>query len=80
MKTKGNGYTLLVRTLQGKKPLGRPQHRITEDIKMDLAEIGKGGVEKIGLAQDRDRWRANNVVLLDAAQCDSSKKRRFGGK
>jgi hypothetical protein len=25
---------------------------------MDLREIGLGGVDWIGLAQDRDRWRA----------------------
>jgi hypothetical protein len=25
---------------------------------MDLVEIGMGGVDWIGLAQDRDKWRA----------------------
>jgi hypothetical protein len=29
-----------------------------DNIKMDLAEIGWGGVDWIGLAQDRDKWRA----------------------
>jgi hypothetical protein len=28
------------------------------DIKMDLGEIGWGGVDWIVLAQDRDKWRA----------------------
>jgi hypothetical protein len=33
---------------------------------MDLVEVGWGDVEWIGLAQDRDRWRAlvNEVVNL----------------
>jgi hypothetical protein len=31
----------------------------TEDnIKMDLREVGWGGIDWINLAQDRDRWRA----------------------
>jgi hypothetical protein len=31
---------------------------------MDLGEIGWGDVDWIGLAQDRDRWRAlGNVVM-----------------
>jgi hypothetical protein len=28
------------------------------DIKIDLGEIGWGGVDWIGLAQDKDQWRA----------------------
>jgi hypothetical protein len=28
------------------------------NIRMDLGEVGWGGVDWIGLAQDRDRWRA----------------------
>jgi hypothetical protein len=51
---KKNAYRLLV----GKRPLGRPIHRWVYNIKMDLLEIGWGGVEWIGLAQDRDKWRA----------------------
>jgi hypothetical protein len=35
-------------------------------IKMDLGEIGWGDVDWIGLAQDRDKWRAfvNAVMNL----------------
>jgi hypothetical protein len=48
----------------GKRPLGRPRYRWVDNIKMDLGERGWGGVDWIGLAQDRDKWRALvNVVM-----------------
>jgi hypothetical protein len=36
------------------------------NIKLALGEIGWGGVDWIGLVQDRDRWRAlvNSVLNL----------------
>jgi hypothetical protein len=40
---------------RGKRPLGRPRRRWVDNIKMDLLEIGWGGVDWIGLAQDRDK-------------------------
>jgi hypothetical protein len=43
---------------EGKKLLGRPRHRWEDNISMDLREVGCGGMDWIGLAQDRDRWRA----------------------
>jgi hypothetical protein len=43
---------------EGKRPLQRPRRRWGDGIKIDLGEIGWGGVEWIQLAQDRDRWRA----------------------
>jgi hypothetical protein len=36
----------------------RPRRRWEDGIRMDLTEIGLGGVEWIRLSQDRDRWRA----------------------
>jgi len=35
---------------QGKRPLGRPRHRLKDNIKMDLQEVGYGGMEWIQLA------------------------------
>jgi hypothetical protein len=51
---------------EAKRPLGRPRHRWVNNIKMDLLEIGWGGVDWIGQAQDRDKWRAlvNAVMNL----------------
>jgi len=41
-----------------KEPLGRPRRRWENNIKMDLQEVGCGGVDWIEFIQDRDRWRA----------------------
>jgi hypothetical protein len=55
---KRNVCRLLVGKPEGKRPLGRPRRRRIDNIKMDFLEIGWGGVDWIGLAQDRYRWRA----------------------
>jgi len=59
-------YRVLVGKPDGKKPLGRPRRRWGDNIKMDIQEVGCGGVDWIELAQDRDRWRAlvNGVMNL----------------
>jgi hypothetical protein len=51
-------YKVLVGEPEGKRPLGRPRRRWEDGIRMDLREIGLGGVDWIRLSQDRDRWRA----------------------
>jgi hypothetical protein len=52
---------------EGRRPLGRPRRRWLDNIRMDLVEVG-WGMSWIGLAQDRDRWRAlvNSVLNLRA--------------
>jgi hypothetical protein len=63
---KRNAYMLLVGKSEGKRPLGRPRRRWVNNIRMDLLEVGWGNVDWIGLAQDRNRWRAlvNSVINL----------------
>jgi hypothetical protein len=58
---KRNAYRLLVGKPEGWRPLGRSRH-----MWVDLLEIGSGGVDWIGLARDRDEWRAlvNAVMNL----------------
>ena len=51
-------YRAVMGKLEGKRPLGRPRRRWEDNIKMDLQEMGCGGMDWIELAQDRDRWRA----------------------
>ena len=50
-------YKVLVRRPEGKRPLGRPRRRWEYNIKIDLQEMGCGGMGWIGVAQNRDRWR-----------------------
>ena len=59
-------YGVSVRRPEGKRQLGRPKHRWEDNIKMDLQEVGCGGMDWIELAQDRDRWRelVNAVMNL----------------
>jgi hypothetical protein len=51
---------------EGKRLLGRPRRKWVDNIRMDLVETGWGGVDWIGLAQDRDKWRAfaNSILNL----------------
>jgi hypothetical protein len=71
---KGNAHRLLVGKPEEKRPLGRPRRRWVDNIKMDLGEVGWGGVDWIGLAQDRDRWREvmNLGVPQNAEKLSSS--------
>jgi hypothetical protein len=41
-----------------KRSFERPRRRWEDNIKMDLQEVGCGGVDWIELAENRDRWRA----------------------
>jgi hypothetical protein len=56
MGKKTNTYRLLVGKPERKRPLGRPRYRWVHNIKTDLGEKGWGGVDWIGLAQDRNKW------------------------
>jgi hypothetical protein len=58
MGERRGAYRVLVVKPEGRRPLGRRRHRWEDNIKTDLREVGCGCVEWIGLAQDRDWWRA----------------------
>ena len=47
---------VLVGKPEGKRPLGRPRLRWEDNIKMELQEVRCGGMDRIELAQNRDRW------------------------
>jgi hypothetical protein len=54
---------LLIGKPEGKRPLGRPRFRRLDNIKMDLGEIGCGGVDWIVLAQDAEKWGKLSYIL-----------------
>jgi len=62
MGEKKGVYRVLVGKPEGRRPLGSPKRRWEDNIKMDLQEVGCGGMDWIELAQDRGRWR----VLVNA--------------
>jgi hypothetical protein len=61
-----NGEKRKAREPERKRPLGRPRRRCVDNIRLGLGEVGWGVVDWIGLAQDRNRWRAlvNSVLNL----------------
>jgi hypothetical protein len=63
---KRNAFRLLVGKPEEKRPLGRQRRRWVDNIRMDLGEVGWSNVDCIGLAKDRNMWRAvvNSVLNL----------------
>jgi hypothetical protein len=66
MWEKRNSYRILMGKPEGKRPIGRHRCRWEDNIRMDLGEIGWGGMDWIDLAQDRNQWRplVNTVMNL----------------
>jgi hypothetical protein len=62
MEANRNAY----RILTGKPERKRPRRRWVDNIKMDLREIRRDGMDWIDLAQDRVQWKAvvNTVINL----------------
>ena len=65
MGERSDVYRVLVGKPERKRPLGRHRRRWKDNIKMDLQEVGCGGMDWIELAQDRDRWRALVNALMN---------------
>jgi hypothetical protein len=53
MGERRGAYRDLVGKPEERRPLGRPRRRWENNIKMDLPEVGWGGMDWINLAQDR---------------------------
>ena len=66
MGERRGAYRGLMGKPEGRRPLERPRRRWEDNIKMDLREVGWGGMDWINLAQDRDRWQTlvNAVMNL----------------
>ena len=58
-------FRVLVGKPEGKWPLGRPRRRWEDNIKLDLQEVRCGGMDWIELAQDRKKWRALVIAVMN---------------
>ena len=56
MGEKGGAYRVLVGKPEGNRSLGRPRRGWDDNIKIDLQEVGCGGMDWIELPQDRYRF------------------------
>ena len=50
-------YSILEGKPEGKRPLGKTRRTLKNNIKLDLQEVGCGGMDWIDLAQERHRCR-----------------------
>jgi hypothetical protein len=73
---KRNAYRLLVVKPEGKRPLERLIRTWVDNIRMDLREVGWSDVDWIGLAQDRNRWRALVNLVLNLGKSREKKATR----
>jgi len=56
---------VLVGNAEGKRPIGRPRSRWEDNIKMDLQAVECGGMDWIELTQDRNKWRAIVLAVMN---------------
>jgi hypothetical protein len=66
MEEKRNAYRIFMGKPERKRPLGKPRRRWKDNIRMDVVEIGWGGMDWIDLAQDRYQWMGlvNTVMYV----------------
>jgi hypothetical protein len=66
VKEMRNAYNFSVGKSEEKRPLGRPRRRWEHNIKTDLSEIGREGMDWTPLAEDTDWWWAvvNTIMNL----------------
>jgi hypothetical protein len=58
-------YRVVVGKPEGKRPPEQPRHRWEDNIKMYLQEVEGGSMDRIDLAQDRDRWQGLVDVVMN---------------
>jgi len=64
MAVRRDVYRVFGGKTRGKETTWETRPRLVDNIKMNLQEVGCGGMDWIELAQDRDRWRKLvNVVM-----------------
>jgi len=60
-----SAYRVLVGKPERKRPLGRTRRRWEDNMKMDLQEVGFGGMDWIDLSQDTESWQALVIVIIN---------------
>jgi hypothetical protein len=65
MVKKRTVYKIFVGKPERTRSLGRPRHNWEDNIKMDLRDIGSGGMHWIDLAQYRDQCRALVITVIN---------------
>ena len=58
-------HKVLVGKPEGRRPLGKPRRRWEDNIKMDFQEVRRDCGDWMGLAKDRDRWRALVITVMN---------------
>jgi hypothetical protein len=66
MRETRNAYRILVGKPERKRRLGRPRRKWVDNIKIDLREIGWGGMDWIDVAQDGGQWRVLVNTVMNA--------------
>jgi hypothetical protein len=63
---KPDAYRALAGKPEGRRALERPRSRWEENTKMELREVGwGGGIDRIDVAQDGDRWGALAYAVMN---------------
>ena len=62
MEQSRNAYRVFVEKHDEKRPLVRPRHRLEDNIRTNLREVGCDAGDWIDLAQGRDQWRTYVTV------------------
>ena len=68
MGDKRGAYKVLAERLERKRPLERHRHGWEDNVKMDLQDVGRGGMDWLDLAQDKNRCQSivNAVMNLSS--------------